>query len=241
VNAVEIIIQAGCEFDLGYEGMAILDLITHIAYNSAFTQLRTKEQLGYIVSAFARKTAGSTWGMSIVVQSSTALPSVLEERCEAWLRLFRKELEEMPAEEIAQEASAVASQLLEKETKLSQEVSRVWGEILNTEGFSDRMRTPSFDRLDKLAQELTIADDTYLHSGLKTAHELKKRLLDFFDEAMTARVYNQKSKNHYEDSIGKPGILSSYSDMRHFKQYFSSWPIAPYWRIIDESPPSVQR
>jgi insulysin len=246
-NAVEVIIQAGCELDLGYEGMAILDLITHMAYTSAFTQLRTKEQLGYIVSAFARKTAGSTWGMSIVIQSSKALPSVLEERCEAWLEAFRRELEDMPAEEMAQEASAVVAQLLEKETKLSQEVSRVWGEILNTEGFSDRMRNPSFDRLDRLAQELTVTKG----SRLKTDEQLKSRVLAFFDEhfsvksanrrAMTARVYNQKSRMYYDASVGEPGVLSSYSDMRHFKQFLSSWPVAPYWRVVDENASALQR
>jgi insulysin len=218
-----------------------------MAYTSAFTQLRTKEQLGYIVSAFARKTAGSTWGMSVVIQSSKALPSVLEERCEAWLEAFRQELEEMPAEEVAQEASAVVAQLLEKETKMSQEVSRVWGEILNTEGFSDRMRNPSFDRLDRLARELTIGEG----SRFTTEEQLKARVLRFFDEhfsakstsrrAMTARVYNQKSKMHYDASVGEPGVLSSYSDMRHFKQYMSSWPVAPYWRVVDESATALQR
>jgi insulysin len=44
-NAVELILQAGSELSLGYEGLAILDLITHVGYNSAFNQLRTKEQV----------------------------------------------------------------------------------------------------------------------------------------------------------------------------------------------------
>lgn len=257
-NAIEMILQAGCELDLGYEGMALLDLISHMAYTSAFNQLRTKEQLGYIVSAFARKTAGGTWGMSIVVQSSKALPSALEERCEAWLETFRQELQDMPAADMAEEASAVVAQLLEKETKLSQEVSRMWGEIINTEGLSDRMRTPSFDRLDRLAQELTVADsdDTNAASAagdeassqFKTPAQLKERVLSFFDRhfsvhsldrrAMSARVYNQASQSHYDASIGQPGVLSSYADMRHYKQFLSSWPNAPYWRVVVDPSPS---
>merc|ERR1711935_141279 len=47
--AVELTFQAGCDLTLGYEGIAILDLISHLAYHSAYNQLRTKEQLGYIV------------------------------------------------------------------------------------------------------------------------------------------------------------------------------------------------
>lgn len=249
-SAVEVILQAGCEFDLGYEGVATLDLITHMAYNSAYNQLRTKEQLGYLVSAFARKTAGSTWGMSVIVQSSVALPDVLEQRCEAWLELFRQEIEDMSSDDIAQEASAVVAQLLETETKLSQEVSRSFGEILNTEGLSDRMRQPAFDRLDRLARELTVAeDDEEIAEGYQTADELKAKVLAFFDRyfavssterrAMAAWVYSAKSKDEYESNVGRPGVLSSYSDMRHYKQFLSSWPNVPYWRVESDKAQSA--
>lgn len=247
-NAVELILQAGSELDLGYEGIAILDLITHIAYTSAFNQLRTKEQLGYIVSVFARKTAGSAWGMSLLVQSSVALPAVLEERCEAWLAQFRQELESLPASTIADEASAVIAQLLESETKMSQEAGRVWGEILNTEGMTDRMRTPAFDRLDRLVSELEVSEPTEDESESadepsRTAEDLKASLLSFFDQhfaatspsrrAMSSRVFNHKARSEYEQSSTEPGVLTSFGDMRHVKQYLSSWPTVPYWRTTE--------
>jgi insulysin len=243
-NAVEYILQAGCELDLGYEGLAILDLITHIAYNSAFAMLRTKEQLGYIVSAHARKTAGGAWGMSVVVQSSVALPEKLEERCEAWLRTFRQELEEMSPESIAQEASAVVAQLLEKDTKMSQEVGRVWGEILNTEGLTNELSIPEFDRTKYLADELVVLEDddvNMIRSGMprKTSMELKQSVLDFFDRhfsassphrrGMSSRVYRHGSKSEFETNCKQPGVLSSYSDMRYIKQFLSTWPNVPYW------------
>ena len=41
-NAVEVTLQAGCDSTLTYEGIGILDLITNMAYNSAYNQLRTK-------------------------------------------------------------------------------------------------------------------------------------------------------------------------------------------------------
>jgi len=243
-NAVEYILQAGSEFHLGYEGLAILDLITHMAYNSAFSMLRTKEQLGYIVSAHARKTTGGGWGMSIVVQSSVALPDKLEERCEAWLKVYRRELEEMSPESIAREASAVVAQLLESDTKMAQEVGRVWGEILNTEGLTDGLRTPAFGRLELLADELIVSEDGELNKSWKkrkTAAELKHRVLDFFDEhfaasapkrrLMSARVYSHSSKEDYEASHAQSGVLSSFAGMRYLKQFLESWPSVPYWRI----------
>jgi insulysin len=236
-HAVEIILQVGSEFDLGYEGMAMLDLMTHMSYLSAFNQLRTKEQLGYYVSSFARKTAGGSWSMVVLVQSAAYLPEKLEESCEAWLVQFRKELEEMDPKDIVQEASSVAAQLLEVETKLSQEVSRVWGEILNTEGLADASRTPAFDRLEKLADILTVDEDE--GESNMTGEELKRRLLDLYDRsisasspnrrALSARVYGHKAKAEYEASLKQPGVLSSYSDMIHLKQHLSTWPIIPYW------------
>jgi insulysin len=249
-SAVEIVLQAGCELELGYEGIAILDLITHIAYNSAYNQLRTKEQLGYLVSSFARKTAGQAWGMSIVVQSSVVLPDVLEERVEAWLKVFRSELERMSPESVAQEASAVVAQLLEKDTKMSQEVGRVFGEILNTQGLTTRIRQPAFDRLDRLASQLSVKDENTPSDGaLKTAQQLKDQLLTFFDErlaanapqrrVMSTRVYNQKDKHEFDAHVGKPGILSSHADMRHLKQFLSSYPSIPYWRIDNADVPQL--
>jgi insulysin len=243
-NAVEFVIQAGCEMDLGFEGVAILDLISHMAYNSAFSMLRTKEQLGYIVSAHARRTAGGVWGMSIVVQSSVALPEVLEERCEAWLAVFRQELNDMTPEEIVQEASAVVAQLLEKDTKMSQEVGRAWGEILNTEGLTGRLNIPQFDRVKYLADELRIVDNQSFSKTLaglqrKSAGELKQAVLDFVDRhflassplrrCMSSRVYRHASRSHYEASLTKQGVISSYAGIQYIKQFLSTWPNVPYW------------
>ena len=45
-HAVHLVLQAGSEHEIGYNGIAILELIGHIAYTSAYNQLRTKEQLG---------------------------------------------------------------------------------------------------------------------------------------------------------------------------------------------------
>lgn len=236
-NAVEIVMQAGSELDLGYEGVATLDLISHIAYTSAFGALRTKEQLGYIVAAQGRRTAGGGWGMSLIVQSSVALPEVLEERCEEWLKSFREELREMSPVAMAREASAVAAQYMETETTMAQEVQRVWGEIVVSEGLSDSLREPNFQRLDLLADALTVSDES-------AASELKQRVLAMFDKsfasssptrrAMVARVYSHDSKADYEASLSASGVLSTYSEMRYLKQFTSSLPVAPYWRIRED-------
>jgi hypothetical protein len=234
-NAVELVLQASCDYELGYEGVAILELVSHMAYNSAYNKLRTEEQLGYIVSSGARKSAGGAWVLSTVVQSSVAEPSVLEDRMEAWLVSFRQELEEMDPESYATEAGAVVAQLLERDTKMSQEVGRVWTEIMMTESLSDQMKKPAFDRLELLAEELAVDDDEEHQSAV----ELKRKVLNFFDKhfaadsparrAVSSRVFSQKNKAAYKEGVGKPGILSDHAEIFHLKQFLSTWPVVPYW------------
>jgi len=152
--------QTSSSTELGYEGLAIQELIGSMAYNSAFNQLRTKEQLGYIVSAFVKKSNGGGNG------------------CLRWVEQFRKELEEMPDERFATEAAAVKANLLEKDIKLSEEISSVWGEILSTVPHSEHFKNPVFDRVEKIADILTLEKDDNATTDtrvFKTAAELKKR------------------------------------------------------------------
>jgi insulysin len=241
-NALELVLQVGCDLSLGYEGVAILDMIGHLAYNSAYNQLRTKEQLGYIVSAFVRKVAGSGWSLAIVIQSSVALPSVLEERSEAWLATFRKELEDMSLSDLEKEAEAVVAQLLERDTKLSQEVSTMWGEILYTETLPQTMREPAFDRVERIAEELMVSESCEPgeeKEGSRSTALLKDKILSFFDRflasgaserrALSLRVYSKKARSEHDGNIGKAGVLSDYGDIRQLKQFLSTYPLAPYW------------
>jgi insulysin len=235
-NSVELMIQTASSYELGYEGLAIQELIGSIAYNSAFNQLRTKEQLGYIVSAFVKKFTGGGNAFCVLVQSSNTLPPKLEERCLKWVKQFREELEEMPDERFVMEAAAVKANLLEKDIKLSEEISSVWGEILSTVPHSEHFKNPVFDRIDKFAAVLTLKDanaDGFYKSGA----DLKQRVLQFYDEyfmsterrAVSSRVYNRKAKDLFEQHCGKAGVVSSYADARKLKQHLMFYPTAPYW------------
>ena len=237
-NAIELLMQTASSFELGYEGLAIQEVIGSMAYNSAFNQLRTKEQLGYIVSAFVKKIGGGGNAFCVLVQSSNTLPPALEERCLRWVEQFRQELEEMPEERFAMEAAAVRASLLEKDIKLAEEIGRFWGEILSTVPYSEHYKNPVFDRVEKFANVLTLgeseSDDT---PSIKSAAELKQKVLDFYDKyfmsedrrAVSSRVYNRKAKDLFDQNVGKPGVISSYKDSQKLKQKLPSIPAAPYW------------
>lgn len=233
-NAVEVFFQVDSELELGYRGVALLELIAHLASTSSFNVLRTNEQLGYIVGSHGRRTLGGGWGLSVVVQGSVALPDRLEERIEAWLVSFRKELNDMEDKSISSEAKAVAAQFLEKVTKLSQEVDRAWGEILATGNLADsRLGQPCFDRISLLASELLLLADS--------PDELRKSVLSMFDKyfsaasedrrSLSARVFRQSNRTAYEESRSQPGIFSSHSDIRYVKHFLGTLPNVPYWTI----------
>jgi len=64
---------------------ALLELLAHLISEPAFDQLRTKEQLGYIVFTTVMK-SGHFMGLRMIVQSSHKDPVYLNQRVE--VRLF---------------------------------------------------------------------------------------------------------------------------------------------------------
>jgi secreted Zn-dependent insulinase-like peptidase len=246
-HAVEVVLQCGAEHEMGFEGVAVLELIGQMAYNSAYNQLRTQEQLGYIVSAHTRKTSGSAMGLSVLVQGSSSKPDELEDRIENWLETFRVELEAMSADDMSREAAAVVAMLLERNVRLSDEVGTAWGSLGSTSNLGSSYNKPPFDRHTQMAEELTVAGvevedidgEISTSKSKKTKEELKEQVLQMWDKyfsvdaperrAISARVYGHKAKNEYEANVGKPGFLSSYDEIRQLKQFLSQWPTAPYW------------
>jgi len=247
-SSVEYILQTGSQHEMGYEGVALLELIGHIAYNSAFSELRTKQQLGYIVSAFTKSTGGGGLGFAVIVQSSSTLPAAVEDSIEGWLKCFREELEVMSAEAMAIEASAVVAQLLERNMRFQDEVAFAWGEILAVRGLGSMYDTPGFDRDEQLAAVLTIKDSKVEEidgeenkptGEQKTAEELKRQVIDLWDKyfakeaperrVLSTRVYSKKGRSEFDENVGKPGYLSNYNEIRQLKQFLPRLPTAPYW------------
>ncbi|GAA5879693.1 hypothetical protein JCM8547_008957 [Rhodosporidiobolus lusitaniae] len=125
-SAASVYYQIGSTDD--HELLATLSLFAQIAKVPVFSQLRTVEQLGYIVSS-------STWvinafaGFRVVVQSERAA-EYLDERIDVlWQTTFKEHLGKMSEEEFEKEREAVALKKLEKAKSLGQETSRYWQEV----------------------------------------------------------------------------------------------------------------
>ncbi|KIJ53958.1 hypothetical protein M422DRAFT_201065 [Sphaerobolus stellatus SS14] len=115
---------------------AIVDLIVHIIREPSFSQLRTKEQLGYIVSSSSSDSVG-TLGVGIKIQS-TRDPVYLEERVEQFLLAFREIIGKWTAEELETQKEGLIIKKLEKLKNLREETSRFITHIRS--GFYDFTR-----------------------------------------------------------------------------------------------------
>lgn len=154
------------------EKRSMLILLANMMQEPVFNQLRTKEQLGYIVWASPRNTAGIA-GLKVVVQSER--DSVyLENRIESFLVDYSSELSNMSAEDFAAFVESTCLLVGQKDESLRKESSRWWQHIHG--GFYE------FDRIEKIIESLQ-----------KVNH---RSLVDFYDSHV-----NPKSKKVKKLSI----------------------------------------
>ena len=107
----------------------LLELFSQIINENCYNQLRTQEQLGYIVFSGVRRSNGAQ-GLRVIVQSDRS-PVYLDQRIESFLAGVDTMLTDMDEAEFKQHVEALASKRLEKPKKLSVRNGRYWSEILS--------------------------------------------------------------------------------------------------------------
>ncbi|CAK7900716.1 A-factor-processing enzyme [[Candida] anglica] len=132
-SCIEYYIQIS---DIGHDRKlrVLTDLLGTIIHEPCFNQLRTKEQLGYVVFSGTRTTRTAV-GFRILVQSERT-SDYLEYRIEEFLRQFGKFVNtSLSPQDFESFKEALKSKKLTKLKNLSEEVSRFWNNI--TDGFYD--------------------------------------------------------------------------------------------------------
>jgi insulysin len=124
---------------------AALSVVHHLMREPAFNQLRTEEQLGYIVHTALKTNGESIKSWICLIQSDSFDPLHMDLRIEAFLGKFRTTLASMPEAEFASNVESVCQNLLEKNKNLGEESSKHWTVISN--------QTYRFQRLQEIAEE----------------------------------------------------------------------------------------
>ncbi|VDM60440.1 unnamed protein product [Angiostrongylus costaricensis] len=137
VSCVEVLYQAGVQTT---RENALVELLVQLLREPAFNQLRTVEQLGYIVWTGPRLTSG-TLALQLIVQGPTCPDHILN-RMEAFLEKIRDDIVSMSDEEFEQQKTGLITRLLEKPKTLGARSRRFWNEI--------QCRQYDFDRIEVL-------------------------------------------------------------------------------------------
>ncbi|KAF7119559.1 hypothetical protein RHSIM_Rhsim13G0059900 [Rhododendron simsii] len=124
---------------------ALSDLFDEIVEEPLFNQLRTKEQLGYVVDCSPRVTY-RILGFCFRVQSSEFNPVYLQGRIESFINGLKELLDGIDDESFENYKSGLIAKLLEKDPSLQYETNRYWGQIID--------KRYMFDLSEKEAEEL---------------------------------------------------------------------------------------
>ncbi|TCD63052.1 hypothetical protein EIP91_006039 [Steccherinum ochraceum] len=183
----------------------ILRLLVHSIREPAFSQLRTVEQLGYIVSVSFWGATGSM-GMGIKIQSLKS-PSFLEERVDAFLKQFRDSLAVMTPEDFQSQKDGLIMKLLEREKNLREETSRFWNHIKS--GYYDFLEheTDSVTVNDLTLQEVLVAFDRYALPSSRTRKKMSVHLKS--QQLKTSQDVSAAATLIHDEYLFKAGLVCS--------------------------------
>ena len=124
-SAVHLLFQTG---PVSPDSTAKLTLLAQLLEKPAYHQLRTIEQLGYVVWTMRHRLCGAE-GLAFVIQSNQKRPPYLEDRIEHFLVQFERELAAMPEEEYQAYQAAVVQDLVKPPKNLQEETEKDWAKI----------------------------------------------------------------------------------------------------------------
>lgn len=145
-SVVELYFQI--EQDSGLESTklkALIDLFEEIVEEPLFNQLRTKEQLGYVVECSPRVTY-RVFGFCFCIQSAEYDPVYIEGRIDSFINGVEELLDGLDDDSFENYKSGLIAKLLEKDPSLTYESNRLWNQIVD--------KRYIFDISKKVAEEV---------------------------------------------------------------------------------------
>ena len=106
-----------------------LALISQLLDQPFYGELRTKQQLGYIVSSGIGESDGVR-SLVFSVQSSVLPPPEVENRIDTFLTEYRQTLAALPDADLDKYREALDVQATDVDKRLGQQASRLWSEIV---------------------------------------------------------------------------------------------------------------
>lgn len=208
-SAIEVLFQIGLEGDRKRD--VVLDLISEILNKPCFHELRTIQQLGYLVFEGMRQFENLKV-LYVIIQSTVANPDDLLERIDKFLASARADvLECMTEENFEQYRGALQATKSQPDTSLSNQTWRFWQEIVGD--------TLDFER--KFEEVETLKSIT------------KQDILEFYDRFIASQAKERRriisqvyGNNHPLDEKREiPGFACEVRDPYAFRRSFPLYPV----------------
>ncbi len=174
------------------ESMAYSSLLEQIVQPLFYDQLRTKEQLGYAVFAFATR-VGKQSGIGFLLQSNSKQPEYLYSRYQAFYPEVEKRLKAMSKADFDQYKNALINQLKERPQTLDEEASRFINDF--------NRGNKAFDTRDKLIENISSLN--------------QKAVTAFYHQAVLA----PQGIAILSQVLGKEGAKGTYAQPEGWKAY----------------------
>jgi hypothetical protein len=190
LHAIEIYLQC---FQQTLENNALLDLFCYLVDEPCFDQLRTKEQLGYIVSSSVRRSRG-VQGFRVIIQSSHELDYV-NQRIELFIDTIRDYIATMPDELFRKQREGYVVKKMEIPKKMHSQTNKFWNEITNHQFCFDRRKNKHINFTMKNLF-LVAKIEVEIIKGLE-----RTDLLRFYDYYISPRsIHRRKLSLHVDPS-----------------------------------------
>jgi insulysin len=167
---------------------ALIELFAQTCKDLVFNQLRTIEQLGYLVWSGISNHRG-VLHFRIIIQSSNKNPIYLEQRAEAFLHNFRSELQNLTEQQFNEYLTAVIARKQEKDKTLTQETNRHWKEI--------DLRRFQFNRQELEVKELQLLTKEKLVEFYEKIIEMNSRER----RKLSVRIFGKRHELTQNDEI----------------------------------------
>ncbi|KAL5757085.1 hypothetical protein ACOSQ2_021831 [Xanthoceras sorbifolium] len=154
---------------------AVIDLFDEIVDEPCFNQLRTKEQLGYVVESSPRITY-RVFGFCFCVQSSKYDPIYLQERIDNFISGLGELLEGLDDESFENYRSGLMAKLLEKDPSLQYETNRYWNQIIDKRYMFDQSQTEAEELKSLNKNDIINWYKTYLQPSSPKCRRLAVRV-----------------------------------------------------------------
>ncbi|KAL5720801.1 nardilysin [Ranunculus cassubicifolius] len=200
------------EQDIGPESnklRTLADLFDDIINEPLFDQLRTKEQLGYVVQCSVRVTY-RVLGFCFSVQSSKYNPVHLHSRIDNFINGLQNLLDELDEESFENYRSGLIAKKLEKDPSLSDETSHLWGQIVDKRYLFD-MSEKEVEELKSITKNEVVE---FYNTYLKPTSKKRRRVV--------VRVWGCNTEMNEVDMDLEPSI--AIEDLMVFKKSAKFYP-----------------